>query len=173
MPRQSRIDTTGALHHVIARGIERRRIFDDELDSSDFVENIGLILEQTETTCYAWALIPNHFHLLLKTGPVPIATVMRRLLTGHAVRYNRRHKRHGHLFQNRYKSIVCQEDAYLLELAWISTVAKWANIYRSAGPIVPHSTKVQPLFLKRDLMRAEWEDGLGGGRSHEFVMELP
>ena len=116
MPRQSRIDTTGALHHVMARGIERRKIFDDDQDCSDFVENLGLILEQTETTCYAWALIPNHFHLLLKTGPVPIATVMRRLLTGHAVRYNRRHKRHGHLFQNRYKSIVCQEDAYLLEL---------------------------------------------------------
>ena len=102
MLRQSRIDTTGALHHVMARGIERRRIFDDEQDSSDFVENLGLILEQTETTCYAWALLPNHFHLLLKTGPVPIATVMRRLLTGHAVRYNRRHQRHGHLFQNRY-----------------------------------------------------------------------
>jgi len=58
----------------------------------------------------------NHVHLLLKTGPVPIATVMRRLLTGHAKRYNRRHQRHGHLFQNRYKSILCQEDAYLLEL---------------------------------------------------------
>jgi putative transposase len=116
MPRQSRIDTTGALHHVIARGIERRKIFDDDQDCSDFVENLGLILEQTETTCYAWALLPNHFHLLLKTGPVPITTVMRRLLTGHAVRYNRRHQRHGHLFQNRYKSILCQEDVYLLEL---------------------------------------------------------
>ena len=53
---------------------------------------------------------------MLKTGPVPIATVMRRLLTGHAVRYSRRHQRHGHLFQNRYKSILCQEDSYLLEL---------------------------------------------------------
>ena len=69
-------------------------------------------------------------------------------------------------------SLSCS-TTYALTLAWISTVAKWANIYRSAGPIVPHSTKVQPLFLKRDLMRAEWEDGLGGGRSHEFVMELP
>ncbi|MFH1620352.1 MAG: transposase, partial [bacterium] len=61
-------------------------------------------------------LIANHFHLLLKTGLVPIATVMRRLLTGYAVAYNRRHRRYGHLFQNRYKSILCQEDAYLLEL---------------------------------------------------------
>lgn len=116
MPRQSRIDTTGALHHIIARGIERGVIFDDDQDRFDFIKNLGLILEETKTACYAWSLIPNHFHLLLKTGQVPIATVMRRLLTGHAVRYNRRHNRHGHLFQNRYKSILCQEDSYLLEL---------------------------------------------------------
>lgn len=77
---------------------------------------MSLILEETRTTCYAWSLIPNHFHLLLRTGKVPVATVMRRLLTGHAIAYNRRHRRQGHLFQNRYKSILCQEDAYLLEL---------------------------------------------------------
>lgn len=116
MPRQSRIDISGALHHIIARGIERRRIFDDDEDRHDFIKRLALILEETQTACYAWALIPNHFHLLLRTGAVPVATVMRRLLTGHAQRYNRRHRRHGHLFQNRYKSILCQEDPYLLEL---------------------------------------------------------
>ena len=52
----------------------------------------------------------------MRTGQTPLATVMRRLLTGYAVSYNRRHRRHGHLFQNRYKSILCQEDTYLLEL---------------------------------------------------------
>lgn len=116
MPRKSRIDITGALHHIIVRGIERRKIFEDDQDRQDFLKNLGLILEQTQTVCFAWSLMPNHFHLLLKTGGVPIATVMRRLLTGHAIRFNRRHRRHGHLFQNRYKSILCQEDAYLLEL---------------------------------------------------------
>ena len=116
MPRQSRIDISGALHHIIVRGIERRRIFDDDEDRHDFIKRLALILEQTQTACYAWALIPNHFHLLLRTGAVPVATVMRRLLTGHAQSYNRRHRRHGHLFQNRYKSILCQEDPYLLEL---------------------------------------------------------
>ncbi|MCP4080567.1 MAG: hypothetical protein GY743_09995, partial [Planctomycetaceae bacterium] len=59
---------------------------------------------------------PQHAHILLRTGQTPLATVMRRLLTGYAVSYNRRHRRHGHLFQNRYKSILCQEDTYLLEL---------------------------------------------------------
>lgn len=58
----------------------------------------------------------NHFHLLLRTGLTPISTVMQRLLTGYALTFNRRHRRSGHLFQNRYKSVLCQEDAYLLEL---------------------------------------------------------
>ncbi len=77
---------------------------------------LGDILKETKTGCYAWALIPNHFHLLLRTGTVSISTIMRRLLTGHAIWYNRRHRRDGHLFQNRYKSILCQEENYLLEL---------------------------------------------------------
>lgn len=116
MPRQSRIDAPGAVHHVIVRGIERRKIFKDDLDRQWFLGRLGAILIDTNTPCYAWALIPNHFHLLLRTGSMPIATVMRRLLTGYAVYFNRRYRRSGHLFQNRYKSILCQEDAYLLEL---------------------------------------------------------
>ena len=116
MPRTARIDAPGALHHIICRGIERRQIFQDNADRNNFINRLSTILKQTSTYCYAWALIPNHFHLLLRTGKEPIATVMRRLLTGYAVSYNRRHHRSGHLFQNRYKSILCQEDPYLLEL---------------------------------------------------------
>ncbi len=116
MPRQSRIDSTGALHHIIVRGIERRKIFEDDEDRYNFLERLGLILDETQTHCYAWALIPNHFHLLVRTGAVPVATVMRRLLTGHAISFNRRHHRNGHLFQNRYKSILCQQEPYFLEL---------------------------------------------------------
>lgn len=116
MPRQSRIDTPGALHHIICRGIERRKIFIDDSDRDDFVVRLGTILSQTSTRCYAWALIPNHFHLLLETGSAPVATVMSRLLTGYATRFNYRHHRHGYLFQNRYKSILCQAETYLLEL---------------------------------------------------------
>jgi REP element-mobilizing transposase RayT len=116
MPRKSRIDAAGALQHIIARGIERCEIFRDETDRNNFLDRLGGIVSETKTSCYAWALIPNHFHLLLRTGSVPIATVMRRLLTGYAVSHNRRHRRSGHLFQNRYKSILCQEDTYLLEL---------------------------------------------------------
>jgi REP element-mobilizing transposase RayT len=116
MPRKARIDAPGALHHIIVRGIEGRQIFSDDQDRDNFVERLGDIVTETQTGCFAWALIPNHAHILLRTGQTPLATVMRRLLTGYAISYNRRHRRHGHLFQNRYKSILCQEDTYLLEL---------------------------------------------------------
>jgi putative transposase len=116
MPRQARIDAPGALHHIICRGLERREIFRYDADREDFIARLGTVLAETSTRCFAWALIPNHFHLLLQTGETPLATVMRRLLTGYGVSFNRRHKRHGHLFQNRYKSILCQGETYLLEL---------------------------------------------------------
>jgi REP element-mobilizing transposase RayT len=116
MPRKARIDAPSALHHIIARGIERRSIFTDDDDRDDFLKRLGFVLSETKTACYAWALLPNHFHLLLRTGNVPISSVMRRVLTGYAISYNCRHKRSGHLFQNRFKSILCQEELYLKEL---------------------------------------------------------
>ena len=116
MPRKARIDAPGALHHIMARGIEKREIFLDDRDRDKFLERFEEIVTDTNTPCYAWALLPNHFHLLVRTGQTPMATIMRRLMTGYAVYFNRRRERHGHLFQNRYKAILCQEEAYLLEL---------------------------------------------------------
>ena len=74
MPRQARIDAPGSVHHIIARGIERGKIFQDDEDRYRFVTRLGELVLETHTKCFAWALIPNHFHLLLKTGSVPIAT---------------------------------------------------------------------------------------------------
>ena len=116
MPRGPRLDAPGTLHHVIVRGIERRRIVDDDDDRSRFVSRMGDLAVDTETDVYAWALMSNHAHILLRSGPAGLPTFMQRLLCGHAVYYNRRHHRYGHLFQNRYKSIVCEEDAYFKEL---------------------------------------------------------
>jgi REP element-mobilizing transposase RayT len=110
------LDAPGVLHHIIIRGIERRKIFTNDRDREDFLDRLAKLLPETETACYAWVFIPNHAHFLFRTGLVPLATVMRRLLTGYAVSFNCRHKRHGQLFQNRYKSIVCQEDVYFKEL---------------------------------------------------------
>ena len=116
MPRQARLDAPGTLHHVMLRGVEKRVIVSDAEDREDFVARLGAAGRDTGTAIYAWALLPNHAHLLLRSGPTGLPKFMMRLLTGYAIRYNHRHRRHGHLFQNRYKSIVCDEDAYFREL---------------------------------------------------------
>jgi len=116
MPRQARLDAPGTLHHIILRGIEKRRIVDDDKDRKNFVKRLGDLSEETETKIYAWSLLTNHAHLLLRSGPSGLPKFMRRFLTGYAVTYNLRHLRHGHLFQNRYHSIVCDEEVYFREL---------------------------------------------------------
>ncbi len=116
MPRRARLDAPGTLHHVIVRGIDRRRIVDDVADRKNFVERLGQLAADTETSIYAWALMTNHAHILLRSSEYGLSGFMRRLLTGYAIFYNRRHRRWGHLFQNRYKSIICDEDAYFKEL---------------------------------------------------------
>ena len=116
MPRQARLDAPGTLHHVILRGIARGHIVTDEEDRAAFLRRVGDLTAATGTMVYAWVLLPNHAHLLLRSGPAGLPQFMRRLLTGYAQGYNRRHRRAGHMFQNRYKSIVCEEDAYFQEL---------------------------------------------------------
>ena len=116
MPRGPRLDAPGTLHHVMLRGIEKRDIVTDDKDRTDFVVRMGKLVQETGTTIYAWALLNNHAHILLRSGKAGMSTFMRRMLSGYASSYNRRHDRQGHLFQNRYKSIVCQEDRYFMRL---------------------------------------------------------
>jgi len=110
------LDAPGALHHIMGRGIERIKIFRADFDREDFLDRLGALCGDGSLFVYAWALMPNHFHLLIRTGGQPIFKSMKRLLPGYVVNYNRRYKRYGHLFQNRYKSIICEDDPYLLEL---------------------------------------------------------
>jgi putative transposase len=116
MFRQARLDAPGTLHHVMIRGVESAPIFRDDQDRGDFVYRISQLVEKTGTKILAWALMKNHVHLLVFSGQQGISRFMRRLLTGYAIWYNRKYHRNGHLFENRYKSIVCEEDPYLLEL---------------------------------------------------------
>ena len=116
MPRGPRLDAPGTLHHVMVRGIERAVIFRDDADRADFLARLAALAEGGAVIVYAWALLPNHAHVLLRTGGRALARSMRALLTGYAGAFNRRHKRSGHLFQNRYKSIVVEEEPYLFEL---------------------------------------------------------
>lgn len=116
MPRKARLDVPGTLHHVMVRGIEGCKIFRNEEDRKDFVDRIRSLVVETESRILAWAMMDNHVHLLILSGPAGLPTFMRRLLTGYALSFNRKHRRFGHLFQNRYKSIICDLDPYLLEL---------------------------------------------------------
>jgi REP element-mobilizing transposase RayT len=116
MPRQARLDAPDTLHHVMVRGIERTAIFRDDVDRDAFMTRVAALADAGTLTVFAWALLPNHAHLLVRTGSRPLPRSMRSLLTGYAGAFNRRHKRVGHLFQNRYKSIVVEAEAYLLEL---------------------------------------------------------
>lgn len=100
----------------MCRGIERRKIFWDIKDRHYFLDLLAKYSGGGNVEIYAFALMDNHVHILIRTVKMPLSTFMRRLLTGYAVYFNRRHKRCGHLFQNRYKSFVVEEQVYLYEL---------------------------------------------------------
>ena len=93
MPRQPRLDAPGALHHIMGRSIERTRIFRTDQDREDFLNRLGDLCADGDLIVYAWALMPNHFHLLVRTGRQSISKSMRRLLTGCVINFNLRHKR--------------------------------------------------------------------------------
>ncbi|MCK4671217.1 MAG: transposase [Candidatus Aegiribacteria sp.] len=116
MPRTNRLDWKNAVNHVIVRGIEKGSIFKDDRDRKRFISRLEKCIDQTGITVYAWALMPNHVHFLTRTGDIPLAKFMQKLLTGHANYFNHKYDRAGHLFQNRYRSILVQADRYLLKL---------------------------------------------------------
>lgn len=116
MPRHARLDVPGALHHIMVRGNNKTVIFRDETDRRRFIDRLGETVTEAGSSIYAWVLMNNHVHLLFKSGDKGISAVMRKLLTWYAIYFNRRHRRTGHLFDNRYKSVLCEEDSYLLTL---------------------------------------------------------
>ena len=116
MPRQARLDLAGQLYHVMGRGIERRDLFREEEDCTDFLRRLAKVKATTDHKILAWSLQPNHFHLLILRGSRPLSELTRRVMTGYAGGFNARHKRVGHVFQNRYKAILCDADEYMLEL---------------------------------------------------------
>ena len=116
MPRQARLDAPGALHHIMVRGINKAAIFNDDQDRQKFLDRLGETIVSAKCSIYSWVLMTNHVHLLFKSGGKGISAVMRKQLTWYAQYYNHRHRRTGHLFENRYKSILCDEENYFLSL---------------------------------------------------------
>jgi len=147
MPRGARLDAPGALHHVMVRGIERGLLFRDDRDCAEFVARLAQVVHRTGLTVLAWALLPNHLHLLVRTPSAQrgrpyrpaLPTAMRQLLTGYAGAFNRRHKRVGHLVQNRYRSTLVDEESYLLELVrYIHLNPLRAGVVRSLAALAQY-----------------------------------
>jgi REP element-mobilizing transposase RayT len=116
MPRGPRDDAPGAAHHVMVRGIERRSIFADDRDRAEFVRRLIRLLPELGFRCFAWVLMPNHVHLVVRSGAARVWLLMARLATGYAGYFNRRHDRVGHLFQNRFRSRHVTDDSDLIGL---------------------------------------------------------
>ena len=116
MARWPRVEFEGALYHVIVRGNHRRDIFRDESDRIAYLQRIEHYRERYRCIVYAYVLMSNHVHLLIETGAVKLSKIMQGIQFSYTQRYNRRYHAVGHLFQGRYKAILCDRDAYLLEL---------------------------------------------------------
>lgn len=117
MARPLRIEFPGAVYHVTARGNAQRRVFLDDEDREAFLSVLAWVVERFGWRCHAYCLMDNHFHLLLETPQSNLSRGMRQLSGVYTQRFNRRHRKVGHLFQGRFKAIVVERDSYLLELS--------------------------------------------------------
>ncbi len=113
MPRMPRRDAPGVIHHVTLRGVGQCDIFRDDHDRANLIDRLRLVMRECGLTLLAFAFMSNHVHLVVQTGSIPLARAMARIATGHALYFNRRHQRVGHLFQNRYKARRIEDDAHL------------------------------------------------------------
>ena len=116
MARKPRVEYDGAFYHVIVRGNQQQRTFHDDQDRIAYLERLEHYRQRYGFRLFAFCLMSNHVHLLLQTKSVPLSKIMQGIQFSYTQRYNRRHRKVGHLFQGRYKAILCDRDAYLLEL---------------------------------------------------------
>ena len=116
MPRIGRLHIPGGYYHVVGRGLERRYIFESGVDKNHLLSRFGKGLARADARCHAWALMSNHYHFLIQVSDTPLPRLMASVLSGYAGSYNRRHKRCGYVFQNRYKSVLIDVESYYLQL---------------------------------------------------------
>jgi REP element-mobilizing transposase RayT len=117
MARKARIHFPGALYHVIARGNRGQKIFRNEKDYQLYLDFLGEYKDRYDFSVYAYTLMPDHVHLLIQVGDVPLSRLMQNLQFRYTRNFNIKYKKHGHLFQGRYKAILCETDSYFLELS--------------------------------------------------------
>lgn len=180
MSRPIRIEFSNALYHVTSRGDRREAIFEDDDDRRAFLQTLGQVVQQFNWLCYAWCLMDNHYHLLIQTPESNLSKGMRQLNGVFTQMSNRRHGRVGHLFQGRFKAILVDSDAYLLELAryvvlnpvragMVTKAADWLwSSYRASMGLAPADT-----LLAVDGLLAQFSArrGVAQSRYAQFVAE--
>ena len=151
-----RLDFPGQFYHVIVRGVERRPIFKTGEDKTDFLGRLAKSLQKTCSQCFAWALMTNHLHLLILSGAEGLAALMHPLLTGYVGAFNRRYGRVGHLVQNRFKAILCDANAYFLQLVrYIHLNPVRAGIVKTLEELAGYPWTGHPAVLGR--IRIAWQ----------------
>jgi len=178
--RPLRLEFAGAVYHLTSRGNARQKIFFDDFDRELFVETLAQVISRYGWICHAYCLMANHYHLLVETSKPNLSLGMRQLNGIFTQSFNRRHKRVGHLFQGRFKAILVEKDAYLLELcryivlnpirvkggvkmdAW-----KWSS-YRATAGLAP-----VPSFLSIDWVLGQFDKNRRAAQKcyREFVRE--
>jgi REP-associated tyrosine transposase len=147
MARPIRLQFEDAVYHVTARGNERKAIFRDDADRQRFLETVAQMVERFGVLVHAYCLMPNHYHLLLQTPRANLSASVGWLQTTYSVRFNRRHRRSGHLFQGRFKAHLVEADAYAQQLVQ----------YIHLNPIRPRDKrKALPAERKKDLAGYAW-----------------
>ena len=159
MARPWRIEFDGGYYHVLSRGNERRDIFFDDKDRAIFLDILGEASERFEIDVFAFVLMSNHYHLLIQTNRPNLSKTMQWLGVTYTRRFNNRHLRSGHLFQGRFKSIVVENDAYMVELSCYlhrnplraGVVERLIDYKWSSYPVYAYGRK-RPEWLKTDLI---------------------
>ena len=143
MARKLRVEYEGAIHHVVIRGVEQRRVFDDDADRERFLGRLSKFCGEVEVRLLLFCLMRNHVHLLVETPGANLGAFMHRLQTAYTVYYNLRQHRVGHLFQGRYKAIPVEGDQYLLKL----------SRYIHLNPVQVGSLKTAELLVRIKALR--------------------
>ncbi len=189
MARKPRVEFEGAVYHVIVRGNRRTSVFHDSMDYEAYLARLQRYQQRDRLICYAYVLMSNHVHLLVESSDIPLSRTMQSLQFTYTQYYNRRHQKAGHLFQGRYKAILCDRDAYLLELVrylhlnparlkkpldpWKYPWSSHKVYLGKSSPVQVKTANVLQQFHKQvgpaqEAYRRFLRDGLGMGHQSEF-----
>ncbi|NIO49728.1 MAG: hypothetical protein GTN73_09895 [Candidatus Aminicenantes bacterium] len=179
MARKTRIEFPGTFYHVLARGNNKQVIFKDDQDYNVYIIRLKRYHERYKFILYAYILMPNHIHLLIETGVAPLSKIMQGIQQSYTYYYHKKYESVGHLFQGRYKAIICQRDTYLLELVrYIHLNPVRAAIVASPEDYLWSSHQVylgysrQP-FVKKDLIFKMFseDESVAEKKYWQFIMD--